>query len=182
MTLDLDLFRADKGGDPDKMRKNQKDRYKDVGLVETVIEQDNKWRQLRYKADAYNRIKNLISKGVGERMKKKEQPGETNLPEGIVLHEINAETLQTLSLGQLKALKAEVDKSVEENGKELLETEKVRNEALKEVGNILHSSVPVDDDEDHNRIERTWGDLKRQKKYSHVDLIVVSRYRAYVSC
>lgn len=176
MTLDLDLFRADKGGDPDKMRKNQKDRYKDVGLVETVIEQDNKWRQLRFQADAYNRIKNLISKGVGERMKKKEQPGETELPEGIVLHEVTAETLQPLSLGQLKSLKTKLDKTVEENGKQLLEIERLRNEALKEVGNILHPSVPVDDDEDHNRIERTWGDLETKKKYSHVDLIVVSSW------
>ncbi|CAL8099020.1 unnamed protein product [Orchesella dallaii] len=173
MTLDLDLFRADKGGDPDKMRKNQKDRYKDVALVETVIEQDNKWRQLRFQADAYNRVKNLISKGIGERMKKKEQPGESELKDEIVLHEVTAEVLQPLSLGQLKTLKGQLDKTVEDNGKQLLETENRRNESLKEVGNILHSSVPVDDDEDHNRVERTWGDLEAKKKYSHVDLIVM---------
>lgn len=174
MTLDIDLFRADKGGDPEKMRKNQRDRFKDIGLVETVIEQDNKWRQLKYKSDEYNRIKNLISKAVGERMKKKEETGSTDLPEGIVLHEVVAATLQPLSLGQLKALKGQLDKAMEEVGKEVLETEKVRNEALKEVGNILHPSVPVDDNEDNNRVERTWGDLEKKKKYSHVDLIVVS--------
>jgi len=65
---------------------------------------------------------------------------------------------------------------MEENGKALVETERVRNEALREVGNLLHSSVPVDDNEDNNRVERTWGDIKMKKKYSHVDLIVVSTH------
>jgi hypothetical protein len=39
MVLDLDAFRADKGGDPDKVRKNQELRFKDLKLVETVISQ-----------------------------------------------------------------------------------------------------------------------------------------------
>lgn len=41
MVLDLDTFRADKGGDPDKVRKNQELRFKDLNLVETVIAQGN---------------------------------------------------------------------------------------------------------------------------------------------
>jgi len=88
MTLDLDLFREDKGGDPAKMIKNQKDRYKDVGLVETVISQDTKWRQLRHQADAFNRLKNLCSKSIGEKMKKKEEVGETNVTETIDLEKV----------------------------------------------------------------------------------------------
>jgi len=44
---------------------------------------------------------------------------------------------------------------------------------LREVGNILHPTVPVSDDEDKNRIERTWGDIAAKKKYSHVDLITM---------
>lgn len=42
MVLDLDSFRADKGGDPDKVRKNQQLRFKDLNLVETVIAQGKK--------------------------------------------------------------------------------------------------------------------------------------------
>lgn len=33
--------------------------------------------------------------------------------------------------------------------------------------------MPVDDDEDRNKVERTFGDCKGRKKYSHVDLIVM---------
>lgn len=39
MVLDLDLFRSDKGHDPNYVRENQRKRYKDVNLVETVIDQ-----------------------------------------------------------------------------------------------------------------------------------------------
>ena len=89
MTLDLALFRAEKGSDRDKMRKNQKDRFKDVGLVETVISEDAKWRQLRHVADRYNRLKNLCSKAIGEKMKKKEEAGETNLTQEIDLEKVH---------------------------------------------------------------------------------------------
>ena len=43
--LDLILFRADQGGDPDKIRETQKKRFKDVGHVEKVIEADTRWRK-----------------------------------------------------------------------------------------------------------------------------------------
>lgn len=45
MVLDLLLFRADQGGDPDKIRELQKKRFKDVAHVEKVIEADTKWRK-----------------------------------------------------------------------------------------------------------------------------------------
>ena len=45
MVLDLDLFRADKGGDPEKIRENQGKRYKDATVVDKIIEVDTKWRK-----------------------------------------------------------------------------------------------------------------------------------------
>lgn len=38
-------------------------------------------------------------------------------------------------------------------------------------GNLLHESVPVTDNEDFNRVERTHGDCQVKKKYSHVDIV-----------
>ena len=174
MTLDIELFREEKGGDPDKMRENQKKRFKDIQLVETVIEQDKLWRQLRHQADGYNRLRNQISKAIGEKMKKKEEPGETAVDENLNLLEVNADTLKPLSLGQLKTIRVRLEGALKENATAVEEAEKKRNEALKEVGNILHPTVPVSDDEDNNRVERTWGNVTEKKKYSHVDLIVVS--------
>ena len=45
MVLDLVLFRADQGGDPDKIRELQKKRFKDVAHVDKVVELDTKWRK-----------------------------------------------------------------------------------------------------------------------------------------
>ena len=47
MVLDLILFRADQGGDPDKIRDLQKKRFKDVTHVEKVIETDTRWRKCK---------------------------------------------------------------------------------------------------------------------------------------
>lgn len=43
MVLDLDSFRSDKGGDPNKVRVNQEKRFKDLKLVETVIAQGKRY-------------------------------------------------------------------------------------------------------------------------------------------
>uniref|UniRef100_V5G2R2 serine--tRNA ligase n=1 Tax=Anoplophora glabripennis TaxID=217634 RepID=V5G2R2_ANOGL len=175
MVLDLDLFRSDKGGNPDKIRENQKKRFKDVALVDAVVEKDTTWRQLRHKADNWNKLKNLCSKAIGEKMKKKENQGDPNglVPESVSaqLENLTAELLQPLTVNQIKKVRALIDEAIERNDNELLKTEKERNYALKEVGNHLHESVPVDDDEDNNKVERTFGDCTLRKKYSHVDLI-----------
>ena len=47
MVLDLELFRADKGGNPAKIKENQAKRFKDVTLVDKVVELDTKWRQCK---------------------------------------------------------------------------------------------------------------------------------------
>merc|ERR1719328_833733 len=58
------------------------------------------------------------------------------------------------------------------NNQVLEDQAKLRDDTLREIGNWLHPSVPVSNDEDaDNRTERTHGDVTGRKKYSHVDLI-----------
>lgn len=64
-----------------------------------------------------------------------------------------------------------IDAAIVANENALALAEKERNAALREVGNHLHDSVPVNDNEDENKVERTYGDCEFKKKYSHVDLI-----------
>ena len=45
MVLDIDEFRPEKGGNPDKIRENQKKRYCDVSMVDKIVEADEKWRK-----------------------------------------------------------------------------------------------------------------------------------------
>lgn len=106
MVLDIDLFRSDKGGNPDKIRENQKKRFKDVALVDAVVEKDTTWRQLRHKADNWNKLKNVCSKAIGDKMKKKENQGDPNqlVPESVStqLENLTAELLQPLTVIQIK--------------------------------------------------------------------------------
>ncbi|XP_015190932.1 PREDICTED: serine--tRNA ligase, cytoplasmic [Polistes dominula] len=174
MVLDLDLFRKDKGFDPEKIRENQKKRFKDVALVDLVIEKDKYWRQLRHRADNLNKVKNLCSKEIGEKMKKKEPIGDSDVvPDEISnnLDNLVSDNLKPLTVKQIKSIRALIDTAIQENVENLSLTESERNSALREVGNHLHESVPVSNDEEENKIERTYGDCTERKKYSHVDLI-----------
>lgn len=106
MVLDLDLFRADKGGNPEKIREIQKKRFKDTGLVDIVVEKDTTWRQLRHKLDNRNKLKNVCSKAIGEKMKMKEPQGDENesAPDCIIsqLDNLTVEILRPLTVNQIK--------------------------------------------------------------------------------
>ena len=45
MTLDIDLFRPEKGGNPDKIRENAKRRFDDPVAVDKVVASDEAWRK-----------------------------------------------------------------------------------------------------------------------------------------
>uniref|UniRef100_A0A1B0BDE0 Seryl-tRNA synthetase n=1 Tax=Glossina palpalis gambiensis TaxID=67801 RepID=A0A1B0BDE0_9MUSC len=87
--------------------------------------------------------------------------------------ELNIEKLSELSVNQIKKVRLLIDQAMIENESLLQANEQKRNLALREVGNHLHESVPVSNDEDENKVERMYGDCKKQAKYSHVDLIVM---------
>ncbi|KAK2721491.1 hypothetical protein QYM36_003696, partial [Artemia franciscana] len=70
MVLNIEEFRQDKGGDPEKIRDLQKKRFKDPQLVDKVVEFDSEWRKCRFELDLYNKLKNQCSKEITERMKK----------------------------------------------------------------------------------------------------------------
>lgn len=43
--MDVDTFRTEKGGDPEKVRENQKKRFADPSLVDSVVKSDALWRK-----------------------------------------------------------------------------------------------------------------------------------------
>lgn len=47
MVLDIDLFRVEKGGNPDNIKKNQAKRFKDESCVDKVVELDVAWRKCK---------------------------------------------------------------------------------------------------------------------------------------
>lgn len=255
MGIDIELFRAEKGGNPELIKTSQRNRYKNVQLVDDVIQSDLEWRRLRHSIDNCNKLKNLCSKVFGELMKKQranaspvdeksvsvfgldndklneyfaknsfvdgsspttadlhlfrkvtscfspefsskyksisrwyktisgysEEEWKTFpvskkyenevLPAGSFRDDISVDELKQFNLVQLKQYRLLIDDALASYEKLLNEVEAKRNSALNEIGNLLHESVPVSDNEDNNLVVRTHGDCTERKKYSHVDLI-----------
>ncbi len=46
--LDINWFRADKGYNPDVIKKSLERRFRDPKLVDEIIEKDNDWRKRNY--------------------------------------------------------------------------------------------------------------------------------------
>ena len=109
-------------------------------------------------------------------MKKKENVGADDpVADEIIakLENLKIDDLKPFTIAQIKQIRARIDDAIEENEKQLNKVEATRNSALREVGNWTHDSVPVSNDEDENKVERTWGNCDTKGKYSHVDLIVM---------
>jgi seryl-tRNA synthetase len=140
--LDLLLIRADKGGNPQAVIDNQKKRYKSTEIVQESIDLVQKWKDIRQKADTalmnYNNVQKEIQK------KKKESKGKDPC----------TELLKDKEKKQKEAY--ELNKQADE----LLITVKKK---YSQVGNMLHESVPIDNNEDNNEVVKTWGtpDKKR---------------------
>lgn len=185
MVLDLDLFREDKGGDPERVRTNVRNRYDDVSAVDNVIALDKTWRQCRHNLDQLNKAKNKISKEYGNKMKQMKQAGNKGDSsqqggkeelKSMDLTELLAtvnEIGEKYTLDHLKQLRQQVEDKIIVATKELNELEDNRNAVLKEIGNLLHPDVPISNNEDENLVIRTHGnvDLKDEKFLSHIDLI-----------
>jgi seryl-tRNA synthetase len=83
-------------------------------------------------------------------LQKKEAPGsDETLPEGLEkkLLELDSDQLKALTVTQIKRVRVLIDQGITTNDQDLIETEKARNNALREIGNITHHTVPISNNE-----------------------------------
>jgi len=136
--LDINLLRKEKGHDPEVVRESERRRFRkpeDLKRTDEVISLDDSWRKARFSMDQVAKELNAANKEIGNKKKKGE--------------DASAELAQ---VGQLK-LKREQLEAEERKLKEDLQ------EKLKLLGNIVHESVVVSDNEDLNQVVRTWGTI-----------------------
>jgi seryl-tRNA synthetase len=139
---------TDKGGDPELVRESQRRRYADVTLVDRVIDLDTKWREAQGSLDTLRMDFNKLTNEIKEIRKAKQ----------------DATELQERS----KAMKQGI-KDAEESVKDLAEQ---RDAALLPIGNLVHDTVPISDDEANNVVAKTWGQPRQEEElYNHVDLV-----------
>jgi len=130
--LDINLFRVEKGGNPEALRESQRRRGKPAESVDEVIALDREWVRLRFEVDQANKEAKTLQMQIAERMKGKQEAGE----------------LVEQRVAVLKGKEA-IEKEMDEKEAEL----KAR---LCGMGNVVHESVPVGMDEAANGLVRTW--------------------------
>lgn len=161
--LDINIFREDRGGDPNIVRESQRRRYADVSLVDRVLEWDGEWRKVRYDLDCISRKRNELNAQLKDIKMKVRNPGTNVDPDGT----------REAAIKDEKAALAEEETSKKDR---LITVERERDAVLKMIGNLIHHTVPVNRDEEHNRVERVWpesGERSRAlgKGLTHVDLL-----------
>ncbi|KNE67576.1 serine-tRNA ligase [Allomyces macrogynus ATCC 38327] len=132
MTIDINLLRTDKGGNPALVRESERKRGNDPKRVDQVIALDEEWKKITFQLDRKNKDLNAVKKEIGTRMKAKKDASDL--------------------LEQKKAIEAEQAQLADAKKA----AEDALNEALGALGNLVHDSVIDSKNEDNNEIVRTW--------------------------
>ncbi|KAF2184681.1 serine-tRNA ligase [Zopfia rhizophila CBS 207.26] len=130
--LDVNDFIAERGGNPEKIRESQRKRHANVEIVDEIIRDFEDHRQTQYAATQIGSQINPLQKQIGQKKKAKE----------------SADDL----LKEIAELKEQKKRKEEEAAEKLVKL----NIKVKSVGNYVHESVVVSDNEDNNAIIRTW--------------------------
>lgn len=140
--LDVVDFITERGGDPEKIRQSQRRRHASVEVVDDVVALFEDHRKTQYSATQINSKINEVQKQIGAKKKAKE----------------NADDLLKQKVDLEKEKKSLVESAAEKDA--LLKAK------IKTIGNIVHDSVPVSDNEDNNEILRRWApkDVAVEKK------------------
>lgn len=130
--LDVTDFLTERGGDPKQVRESQRRRYADEKIVDEVIELWQDAYKTRYRADQTRAEIGKVQKQIGPLLKNKQDASE------------------------LLQKKADLEKEAKRIAEEAVEKEKIRDKKLKTIGNYVHESVPINDNEDFNEVIKTW--------------------------
>ncbi|MFW9952705.1 MAG: serine--tRNA ligase, partial [Candidatus Thorarchaeota archaeon] len=145
--LDIELFRTNLQQIIDSEQK----RFKNPAVAQMVYELDEDYRRITTELQKLNYERNQINEQIGKLMKQgNKQEAE-----------------------KLKKVATEINQKVNELGTQEKETLEKRDDYRYKVGNVLHNSVPVGENDDFNEIVRTVGKLPKFKfpPRSHVDLV-----------
>ncbi|XP_076895502.1 serine--tRNA ligase isoform X2 [Bidens hawaiensis] len=146
--LDLNLFREEKGGNPEIIRESQRRRGASVEVVDEIIHLDKEWRQRKFELDQLKKDFNRINKEVAKL-------------------KISGEDTSSL----IQSTQENKDSTARKR-EEVQEAKDALDFKLATVGNLVHDSVPVSNDEANNAVVRTWGERREEPKLkNHVELV-----------
>ncbi|CAE6124100.1 unnamed protein product [Arabidopsis arenosa] len=149
--MDINLFREEKGNNPEIIRESQRRRFANVEIVDEIIKHDKEWRQCQYEVDSFRKEFNKLNKHVAE----------------LKIAKADAtEIIQQTEKNKQDATAREV---------EVREAFATLQAKLLTVGNLVHDSVPFDKDEANNLVIKLFGEKRFStldlKLKNHVDLV-----------
>ncbi|KAF8388044.1 hypothetical protein HHK36_026710 [Tetracentron sinense] len=146
--LDINLFREDKGNNPELIRESQRRRFANVELVDEIIHLDKEWRQRQFELDNLRKDFNKINKEVA-RLK--------------IAGEDATGMIKNTDENKLSTAKKDA---------EVQEARAALYSRLETIGNLVHDSVPVSNDEANNAVIRSCGEKRMDPKLrNHVELV-----------
>ncbi|KAK3117334.1 Cytosolic seryl-tRNA synthetase [Teratosphaeriaceae sp. CCFEE 6253] len=154
--LDINDFVTLRGGDPAKIKASQRKRHAPEEVVDEVIELFEDHRKTQYEAGTTMGAKiNEVQKKMSANRKAKGSPEE---------------------FADLKKQKDELQKQKEALEEEARQKQTALLRKAKSIGNYVHDSVPVSDNEDKNEIIKTWApegvEVGKQDCLSHHEVVV----------
>ena len=129
MPIDINELRVYKGGDPEKYRTYQKQRFKDPAVVDQVVKIDEEWRDVTKQGDNLRKAVNKLQKEVIAPKKKAKEPCEEEV-------------------AQMKSMQAEI----KELAAKLPALVEQRDTLLGQIGNIVDPEVPISENEEEDNL------------------------------
>ncbi|CEP02844.1 serine--tRNA ligase [Plasmodiophora brassicae] len=155
MPIDINDIRDYKDGDSSRVRELLRRRYKPVEQVDGLIALDEQWRQAQFQVEMVQKKKNALSKEIGQRKKQKQDASDL-MEEAKLLPE---------------ALQAAIKKAAD------LEEELSR--AIKTIGNYVHDSVPISQNEDDNQVVKEHGQRRAREPWMQHHHELLYRIKGY---
>ncbi|KAK0602900.1 hypothetical protein LWI29_038087 [Acer saccharum] len=126
--LDINLFREEKGHNPEIIRESQRRRFASVEIVDEIIKLDKEWRQRQFEVENIRKEINKINKQVAQLK------------------------ISGQDASEMIKKSEEIRQTSDDKGAEVREAENTLKSKLEIVGNLVHDSVPVDNDEANNAL------------------------------
>jgi len=140
MPIDINRIREDRGFNPEEVRASEKARFRKTDTVGEAMEVDVQWRKEQYTLETMRRDLGTLQKTITD--KKKASKGQDQCE------------------AELKE-KAVLEASIAEQTKKVDATTKDRDAKVNRIGNMVHESVLIDNNEDNNPVVRTWGNPRQ---------------------
>lgn len=148
--------------DPNFFIENEKKRFNNNLIVESILETDERWKQITYDIDQLRAFKNKLSMAFKSAPAKQTVENDNLFEKVINNKEID---ISLLTRNQLKELGRELNDLLQQKEHLKDKLTETRDNHIQMLGNILHENVPISNNEDNNQI--VFSNIKDQNDESN---------------